>query len=361
MRDTRRTSQVPLSWLPGLMLAAVSAAPAAEVTVRDEIFGNKEAAEMVMQARRFDPGRAGPANADREKAVALYEQAMALQPGAPMNAALANRIAQLYGYYGNRRRGIWPDNAKALHWWTRCIALTNSKQILWGEAQMGLGCMRVITRKPRESAANFKAILNLDVAGIEWPPWRTKPDTSTAIGREQFDREMIRRRDRAEELHVKAVEKIHYVLIRVDGAAAISMLLEIAKEYGGLPAGDRAAQLAQAALKKAGPGVYRYRDLERAAGKELLAVPKGSSRTKAAGKTEAEAPVPAVVRPPVPAKVTAVPKRAPVASRGDAPAAEEASDGNPGRRALVGLLGVAALALLALVMVKWARARRARR
>ena len=115
--------------------------------------------------------------------MALYEKAMALQPGAKINAVVANRIAQLYGYYGDRRRGIRPDYAKALQWWSRCIEETDPKQILWAEAHMGLGCMRVLVGKPRESAADFKAILDLDVIGVEWPPWKVKPDTATEHGK----------------------------------------------------------------------------------------------------------------------------------------------------------------------------------
>jgi hypothetical protein len=284
-----------------------------------------------------------------------------------MNAVLANRIAQLYGYYGSRR-GIRPDNATALEWWTRCIALTNPKQILWGEAQTGLACMRLLVGKPRESAEDFKAVLSLDVAGIEWPPWKTKPDTSTVLGKERYDREMIRLRDRAEELHVNAVEKIHYVLIRVDGAAAVSMLQEIAKEYEGLPAGHRAAQLAQSALKKASPAVYRYRDLGRTAGKEFVEASKGPSRpaagqqaTKEAMPVTPQAPVSAAPKAPLPARTPVAPPRAAVAPRKEAPVADEAADDGTGRGALVVLAGAAALALLVLVMVKWSRARRARR
>lgn len=333
---------------------------AAEVVVRREIFGNKGAADMVMKARSFDPRFVGSAKADRDRAVAMYEKAMTLQPGAKINAVLTNRIGELYGYYGDRRRGIRPDYAKALQWWTRCIDETNSKQILWAEAHMGLGCMRVLVGQPRESAADFKAILNLDVIGVEWPPWKVKPDTAMEHGKRRYEREMIRLRDRAEELHIKAVDKIHYVLLRVDGAAAVSTLLEIARTYEGLPVGDHAAKLAQRVLRDSRASVYRYKGLQRGAEKDLPGSAKRSPGTEAAGYTAAKAPSPAAPRPPAAASAPGELEPAPAPSARADPIPGEPPDANSTFRAVLLLLAAGAMAVVAAFMVRRARARRLR-
>lgn len=345
----------------GLLLAMEVGALAAEVIVRDEIFGSEAAAQMVMQARGFDPRSAGPANADRDKAVALYEKAMALQPGAKINALLANRIAELYGYYGNRQKGIYPDHAKALQWWTRCLEETNNKQILWAEAHMGIACMRVLAGKPRDSADDFRTILNLDVIGVEWPQWNVKPDTMTAAGRERYEREMIRLRDRAEELHVNAVEKIEYVLVRVDGAAAVSTLLGIAKEYKGLPAGDRAAELAQAVLKRPGASAYRYRDTEGAIKRELPGAVKRPTAGATTGETVVAGPSSSAPPPRAPATTPAEPKQAPKPSGREEPETESTSPTYLVRRGGFILLVAGAVVLVAALVFVARRARARRR
>ncbi len=50
---------------------------------------------------------------DRDKAAEVYARAINAQPGANVNAVLANRIAQLYGFYADPEKGIEPDRKLA--------------------------------------------------------------------------------------------------------------------------------------------------------------------------------------------------------------------------------------------------------
>ena len=126
--------------------------------------------------------------------------------------------------------------------------------------------------EPLAAAEDFKAVLDLDVGGIEWPPWKAKPDLTSLPKREQYEREMIRLRKRAEELHVVAVEKIHYVLYRVEATQALEYLLRLAEEYDGLPPGLRAAELAKTTVQKMASRAYRYDRNKRIAHRHLDAL-----------------------------------------------------------------------------------------
>ena len=251
----RATLGLPLTWPATLLLSvlvAVVAVPSlgAEVVAgKDkEIFGNPEAADMVQQARSFDPAHSR--TADRDKAIELYEKAIALQPGARINAELAHRIAQLYSHYADPRLGIRAEPAKSVQWWQRTIQETNPRQLLWACAHMGLGCNKFISKEPNAGVAAFRAILTLDPDKIELPDWKAWPDPSTEHGRRQREEELARLRKDAHKIRVKAVEKIHYVMMRADRKAAAVTLLRIAKQYEGTPVGQRAAELADDALKR---------------------------------------------------------------------------------------------------------------
>lgn len=275
----------------GLMLALglASVAQAEQVVVRDQIFGSREAADMVMKARSYNPRFAQEANRDREKARALYEKAMALQPGAKINAALANRIAQMYAWYANPAKGTRPEPATAAYWWRRCINETNRRQLLWGHAHMGLGCASFLSGKPCEAAAALKAILELDVLNVEWPAWKVKPNVEHESARRCFELEMIRVRDRAEQMQIKAVDTLQYVLVRTDGASAVSALVEIAAEYEGLPVGAHARRLAGKTLKDSRASLYRYRGLDGAALEDLLGQAAPPASATASDKTSTPA------------------------------------------------------------------------
>lgn len=251
MNDQRLALPGLSLWVIGLLAAGLaSRGHGAEVVagMDKEIFGNPEAAEMVQQARKFDPSYSR--ESDLSKAIELYEKAIELQPGAKINAILSSRIAQIYAYTtwpGMERRTRW---AKATVWWRRCIQETNPRQILWAQAQMGLGCTTFLSRKPGEGVAAFEAVLAIDPEKMELPVWKAWPEASTERGQRQRDAELTRIREDAQRARLKAVEMVHYVMMRADRQAAAGRLLKIARQYEGTPVGQRAAELADQALKR---------------------------------------------------------------------------------------------------------------
>ena len=187
----------------------------------------------------------------RAKAIEFYEKAIALQPGAKINAVFCNRIAQLYAYTTWAGGPDWATRrAEAIAWWRRCVKETNPQQSIWIEAQMGLGCTTFLARRANEGIESYQAVLAMDPEKMELPDWRVSPDPNTEYERRQREEELARIRRRAQESRLKAVELIHYVMVRADRKAAAVTLLKIAKQYEGTPVGQRAAEFADDALKR---------------------------------------------------------------------------------------------------------------
>ena len=146
------------------------------------IFESQAAAELVRQARKFDPMYSFPKQRDRDAAIELYEQAIEAQPGAKLNAMLANRIAQLYGFHLDPERGVIPDPAKAILWWKQCLKFSDRSQLLWAQAQNGIASASVVQRDPHSTMAPFSEILSLDANRIAQDNWRRLPTHSVAAG-----------------------------------------------------------------------------------------------------------------------------------------------------------------------------------
>lgn len=273
------------------MLAAVSAAPAAEVGVRDEIFGSKEAAELVVQAR---------AKRDRDAAVALYEEAIALQPGAPINAHLAATIARAYAHYADKKKGIRADPVRAATWWRRAIEWSNPRQFVWAEAQANLGCALFLTGDPRAAAERFQAVLEIDPAAMVLPRWKRRPSPDSPAAGKALEA----LRQRAAKARIKAVDNVHYVLSRLDGAEAAQALAGIAKQHQGTPVGEHARQVLAQAIQAPASRLYKYRGLGRALSEEiaqlLAQAPRGAPRRE-------EAAPPPVSAPPTSVEAVAAP------------------------------------------------------
>jgi len=259
----RRLNVMVQTWAPclvivvlhGAMLVAGEPGKQRVVLNTDEICDNQEAADAVMKARSFDPMTAQQANRDRDKAVFWYEKAISLQPGAKINALLANRIAQMYATYMNREKGVRPVPTKAAEWFTRCIEMTNPKQLLWGQAHIGLASAGVMRGEHYldggGSAISFyKRVLEMNPDEVELPVWTAWPEDRS----DYRMMELARVRIRVRHIRVLVVEKIYYVASRTDRAAAIAEMQKIARDFKGTPPAKRAEELIQKALK-AGPRI----------------------------------------------------------------------------------------------------------
>jgi tetratricopeptide (TPR) repeat protein len=141
---------------------------------------------------------------DRDKAIAFYRQAIEAQPGAELNAALADRIAQLYAFFEDREQGVRPEPDKAAEWWKRCLGLTDPTQLLWAQAQMGLASAGVGRQDLGSSLAAFEKILELDPETIELDNWKQSSYEQSEAWRQQ---EVDRLRQRLRDLQRRARKK----------------------------------------------------------------------------------------------------------------------------------------------------------
>ena len=275
---------------------------------RQELFAHEEGEQLVKAARSHDPNFTDRGQGDRDKAIASYERAIEAQPGAPINAQLARRIAELYAYYEDRGKGTRARPADAVPWWRRAIELSNPRQILWAEAQMGLGSSAFLSGDPDAAVGAFKAVLDVDPDRMDLPNWLKWPAGDTKRERALLAEARACLRERAQKARLKAVDNIHYTLVRRDGAAMIAALLHIAKTHAGTPAADRAAQLAMEAVRSPSSNLYRYRGLPAALKDDLAALARspepvvaptpqpGTSRAAAPGAAAPEPTATAVAK-----------------------------------------------------------------
>lgn len=209
----------------------------------DEIYGSKEAADLVTEARKFDPMFCSGELADRDKAVSLYAKAIAAQPGAKLNAPIANRIAQMYAFYADKEKKVVPDRSIASQWWKRCIEFTSPSQLLWAQAQMGLASMAVCGGDCFSAVPYYNKILDMDISQVELPDWKAWPDENTEHGRLVLEQEQTRLRESVEGIQNRAAEKQFYVLSRISKPAALDALDKMASRYKGTPIGDKASKM----------------------------------------------------------------------------------------------------------------------
>lgn len=172
------------------------------------IYETTEARDLVQQARQFDPLYSPVAQRNRDKAVELYQAAIEAQPGAVVNAALANRIAQLLAFNEDRQNGVFLKPAEAAEWWKKCGELTSSKQLLWAQSRMGLASTGVIRNSPQSSLPYLDEILQIDPDSLELESWKKTSYLDNPRWREM---ELQRLRRKLIELQETVGEKKQYL------------------------------------------------------------------------------------------------------------------------------------------------------
>ena len=235
--------------------AAADGTHEGKCVVRSEIFDNQQAAELVREARGYDMFEDTGPERDRDKAIELYEQAIRLQPGAPINAPIAYRIALHYAVVAVPDKKIEPDYEKAISWYQRAISLTTPTNLLWAKAHAGLGSCYFVRRDRHAAAAAFARILELDAEEAQLPLWRVWPDAETDAGADVIARHTAQLKADLARIQNRAVGKVFYVTSSLAGrAAAVIAMTDLANQYKGTPIGNRASKLFFAATDSVGPG-----------------------------------------------------------------------------------------------------------
>ena len=240
--------------LVGLMLASAGVnasaqtgveepVPASQYIVGKEIFENEQAAQLVKEARSYDPDFTPTERVDRDKAVAFYEQAMAAQPGGRMNPELAHRIAQLYTFYYAADGSFRHDLAKAAPWWRRTAELAKPQHELWAVARMGTASAAVMGGRGQAALDAYQTIVAWDAEHVELPDWRVWPSAEHEQTRALLERIQQQARQSARTLRALAVDQVYRVSKRLGTGAALAQLQDIAERYEGTAAAERARQL----------------------------------------------------------------------------------------------------------------------
>ncbi len=248
MQKTLPTSQIPERALKVLEKTVVHGPmppiPADAYIDGNLIFGNKQAAELFKQARFHDPNWCKQENRDIRRTIAFYEQVIAAQPGAKINAMIANRIGQLYGFTSNPKKGVKTDQVKAAQWWARTIEYSEPTQLIWAQAHIGSASAGVIRGKGKTAVESYRAILDVDPKTVQPRNWEV---VRAPINSKYYLDLVAREQDRYRGAQTRAVEKIHYVLSRRDKVAALQEMQRIAEKYAGSHIGDKAQQILAAA------------------------------------------------------------------------------------------------------------------
>jgi hypothetical protein len=210
--------------------------------VGDDCYLTEDAAKLARQARGFDPMFCTQSNRDRDRATALYAAAIAAQPGAKVNAKLANRIAQLYAFYEDAPLKIKPDTARARQWWQQCVQLSDRKQLLWAEAHMGLAGSAIRGNDLISSIGHYKEILDVDEAALELPNWKLSR-SKTGPDPEADAAELQRLRGELAQMKLVAVGNAFGVASAVDSAMADALILHVEGKYHGTELGNKAKTL----------------------------------------------------------------------------------------------------------------------
>lgn len=149
------------------------------------IYHNAQAMQLVKEARKFDPLYCPAGQQDRDAAIERYIAAIDSQSGAPSNAVLADRIAQMYAFIEDREKGVVPDPAEAAVWWQRCAEMASSDKLLWAQSKMGMSSSNVMRKAPQNSIPHLKDILKVDADSVDLESWKHTFFTKDLAWREQ--------------------------------------------------------------------------------------------------------------------------------------------------------------------------------
>jgi hypothetical protein len=217
----------------------------------EEIFGNREAAEKGREAAELERKWGGDSRS-RGKVVKAYEEAISLQPGAAINAALAGRIAGMYAFSPDAARGA-SDPEKAKAWWKKAQAWAEPGTVLFYESMF-----RVAEAEKSKEVGIFQRIIEVDEKKMAWPSWRVMKgeirgemedgwlvSQPEAEGSAFYEAEMRPVREELGRLQLKAAERIGLIVEakhemndpRVSNQRVRSELKEWAKRYEGREVG----------------------------------------------------------------------------------------------------------------------------
>lgn len=221
------------------------------------------AAELIEQARQCDPGSAGGAALDRQKALGLYEKALAAQPEPAQRLDCLFRMAQLHGCVFDPRKGERPDFRKAIGCYQQIVESYPPEEPLVLTA-IGLLSDHYTTLHEYDAALAWarravdydtsqaeKRIQEIQRREASLGSTEYSPDERRAI-MEQSVRSASLQRDiqQMQARRVTAVDRVARAATYLDPLRAHGELRAIADRYAGTAIGDRAARRLQESMDK---------------------------------------------------------------------------------------------------------------
>ncbi len=216
------------------------------------------AAELLEQARQHDAAYVRGDAVDRQKALALYEQALAAQPDPQQRLQTLFRMAQLEGCIYDRSKGEKPDFRKAINFYQQIVESYPPEEPMVLNA-IGLISDHYTSLRDFDAALTWaKRAIDYDTAKAEERLQNIERRRDSLLTTEYSEAERHALTDEAvrsaplwQELQqmkagrVTAVDRLAHVAELVDPLRAHGELRAIADKYSGTPIGDRATQKLQ--------------------------------------------------------------------------------------------------------------------
>jgi len=241
---------------------------AAALTVKAE--SAETAAELIEQAHKHDNMYTLGPEAGQQKALSLYESALASEPDDKQRLHILYRMAQLCGSSYDLSKGEKPDFNRAISIYKQIIDSYPPDEPLVSKAASSL-CDHYTTLRDFESAVKWaKKVLEYDTTAIteqinqlEQQKQLLDIDPSERHDRQEADKELLKLREefrqaRALKKNLKAIKR--YQLIAVDQVAYSATLIDplrahgelraIAEKYMGTFIAERAAKLLRENMDK---------------------------------------------------------------------------------------------------------------
>jgi tetratricopeptide (TPR) repeat protein len=237
-----------------LLCILLLAAPA--VIAEDE---GPTAAELIEQAHQYDGRYNATEQANQQKAISLYAEALEAKPDSSQRLHILYRMAQLNGCIYNRQKGERPDYRKAIELYKEIVESYPPEEPLVLKA-MGFISDHYTSLREFEAALRWaKRALEYDTTKVEekiadiqrklesLKDVRYAPDERQAIIEEALLRRPVLREnlEKVKRDRVIAVDRIAHSAELIDPLRAHGELRSIVQKYGGTPIGRRAAQRLQ--------------------------------------------------------------------------------------------------------------------
>lgn len=175
---------------------------------------------IVQEAHDYDPAYAiSDGDVSRDKAISLYRKAIREHSDNLSNIKLKHRIAQLYAFYGDPRKNVWPNGYLAAKEFRELIEQYPITELDCLQSHIGLGGINVMRGSMKEAVKYYRKVLDFN-----------PEDNSELI--ENFSREKMAEYSKVvESARLTSVNTIAYASIRLSPQYFFDQMKYIIDKY----------------------------------------------------------------------------------------------------------------------------------